>query len=190
MLSAAANEDQERKVKDSGLGFSLSSGQSIFFSQSFKPLDTRHGYYTLGFHIEEKGIGIWYYDPYLGRYERTSKQVYYLEFGYGRRRLWFQDKMAGEFLPHSSFEVGASAYIKRVGKLAEFFKDASLVWDPYVQLGFGASIFTGHAIYRVEMGYLCTLSTLDWTSYLSESTFPGYEGAYLKMIISSGQKRR
>jgi hypothetical protein len=188
ILSADDKEDQERKVKGSGLGFSLSSGQSIFFSQSFQPLETKHGYYTVGFHIEEKGIGVWYYDPYLGRYERTSKQVYYLEFGYGRRRLCFQDKMAGEFLPHSSFEVGASAYIKRVGRLVEFFKGASLVWDPYVQVGFGASIFTGQAIYRVEMGYLGTLS--EWIDYLPEDLFPGYEGAFLKMIISSGRKRR
>lgn len=189
-LWADANEVQERKVKDSGLGFSLSSGQSVFFSQSFEPLEPWHGYYTLGFHIEEKGIGVWYYDPYLGRYERTSKQVYYLEFGYGRRQLLFQDKMAGEFLPHGSFEVGVSAYIKRFGKMSEFFKDASLVWDPYVQAGFGASIYTGQAIYRVEMGYLCTISALGFATYMPESNFPGYKGAFLKMIISSGQKRR
>ncbi|MFC1484191.1 hypothetical protein ACFL6Q_04005 [Candidatus Neomarinimicrobiota bacterium] len=184
----AAEEDKETKIKDTGLGFSLSSGQSIFYSRSIDPFGDKHTYYSLGFHQEEEGIGVVYYNPYLGTYDRISKEKYYLEFGYGWRHLWFKDKMAGEFLPHSSIEVGASAHVKRIGRLVELFKGSSLVWDPYIQIGAGASIFTGQAIYRIEMGYLGTAS--EWISYLPEGTFPGYQGAYLKMIISSGKKPR
>jgi hypothetical protein len=155
---ATAAGDKETKIKDSGLGFSLSSGQSVFFSRSIDPFGDKHTYYALGFHVEEEGIGIVYYNPYMGSYDRISKQVYYLEFGYGWRHLWFKDKMAGEFLPHSSIEVGASSYVKKIGRLVKLFEGTSLVWDPYVQVGFGASIFTGQAIYRVEMGYQGTVS--------------------------------
>ena len=52
------------------------------------------------------------------------------------------------------------------------------------QKSFFSYIHTGTVIYRIEMGYLSTFS------HFPESLFPGYDGVYLKMVISSGQKPR
>ena len=95
--------------------------------------------------------------------------------------------MAGSFLPHTVIEGGASGYVVRVGRLRSLFQEASLRWVPYLQTGFGASVYTGTVIYRFEMGYLSTISTL---SYLPKGAFPEYQGAYLKIVVSSGQKPR
>jgi len=181
-LTADAQED-DKKVHDAGIGFSFSSGQSLFFTRSTNPFHTNHTYLTVGLHIEEEGIGVTYYDYYWGTYERNAIQRYYLELGWGWRRLWFRESMAGGFLPHSVIEGGASGYIARLGRLRNYFREATLRWAPYLQVGLGASIHTGTAIYRIEMGYLSTF-------HLPESLFPGYGGAYLKIVISSGQKPR
>lgn len=177
-------QDSDKKVHDAGIGFSYSSGQSLFYTRSTNPFSTNHTYLAAGVHIEEEGIGGIYYNYYTGRYERRSSQTYYLELGYGWRRLWFRESMAGGFLPHSVIEGGASGYIARLGRLRYYFQETTLRWAPYLQAGLGASIHTGTAIYRFEMGYLSTFS------HFPKSLFPGYDGVYLKMVISSGQKPR
>ncbi|UCH63838.1 MAG: hypothetical protein JSU77_05180 [Fidelibacterota bacterium] len=177
-------QDSDEKVHDAGIGFSFSSGQSLFFIRSTNPFRTNHTYLTAGFHIEEEGIGVTYYNYTWGTYERRAKQRYYLEMGWGWRHLWFRESMAGGFLPHSVIEAGASGYIARLGRLRYYFQEATLHWEPYLQAGLGASIHTGTAIYRIEMGYLSTFS------FFSGSLFPGYGGVYLKVVISSGQKPR
>ncbi|MFB0515622.1 MAG: hypothetical protein ACETWG_03350 [Candidatus Neomarinimicrobiota bacterium] len=180
----ASGQDSGRKIHDAGLGFSFSSGQSLFYTRATNPYEAHHTYMAAGFHIEEEGIGLTYYNWYLDRYERTAKQTYYLELGWGWRHLWFQEKMAGGFFPHTVLEGGASGYFAQFGRLRTFFREMSLRWVPYVQAGVGASVYTGSVIYRIEIGYLSTLS------YLPEGEFPEYEGAFLKMVISSGQKPR
>ncbi len=183
-LTAGAQED-DKKVHATGIGFSFSSGQSLFFTRSTNPFSTNHTYLAAGLHIEEEGIGLSYYDYYMDSYYgRSAPQTYYLELGYGWRRLWFRESMAGGFLPHSTIECGASGYIARIGRLRNYFRETTLRWAPYVQAGFGASIHTGTAIFRIEMGYLSTFS------YLREGLFPEYRGAYLKIVVSSGQKPR
>ncbi|UCH10916.1 MAG: hypothetical protein JSU61_03250 [Fidelibacterota bacterium] len=177
-------KDKEAKVHDAGLGFSFSSGQSIFFTRATNPFKTNHTYLSGGIHLEEEGLGVTYYNYYLGQYERRSEQTYFLELGGGWRHLWFQDKLAGGFFPHTVIEGGASGYFAQFGRLRNLFKATSLRWVPYVQAGIGASIYTGTIIYRIEMGYLSTLPTLD------EDVFPKYQGAFLKVIASSGQKPR
>lgn len=176
-------QDSDKKVHDAGIGFSFSSGQSLFYTRSTNPFRTNHTYLAAGFHIEEEGIGITYLD-YWGNPQRSAKQAYYLELGYGWRRLWFRESMAGGFLPHSVIEGGASGYVARLGRLRNYLRETTLRWAPYLQAGLGASIHTGMAIYRIEMGYLSTFS------HFPESLFPGYDGIYLKMVISSGQKPR
>ncbi len=180
-LMAGAQEN-DKKVHDAGIGFSFSSGQSLFLTRSTNPFHTNHTYLAAGFHIEEEGFPI--YDPWLGTYERYAPNTYYLELGWGWRRLWFRESMAGAFLPHTVIEGGASGYVARFGRLRSLFREASLRWVPYLQAGFGASIYTGTVIYRVEMGYLSTLRLLP------KDIFPPYESAYLKVIVSSGQKPR
>jgi len=177
-------QDSDKKVHDAGIGFSFSSGQSLFYTRSTNPFSTNHTYMAGGFHIEEEGIGLTYYNYYTNRYERRASQAYYLEMGYGWRRLWFRESMAGGFLPHSVIEGGASGYVARLGRLRNYFRETTLRWAPYLQAGLGASIHTGTAIYRFEMGYLSTFS------HFPESLFPEYDGVYLKMVISSGQKPR
>ncbi len=176
-------QDEGQKVHTAGLGFSFSSGQSLFYTRAANPYRTNHTYLAAGFHIEEEGIGIPYYSSW-GTVERNAIQRYYLELGWGWRRLWFQESMAGGFFPHTSIEGGASGYVAQSGRLRSFFRETSLRWVPYLQAGFGATIYTGTIIYCVELGYLSTLS------YLPEETFPEYQGAYLKIVISSGQKPR
>lgn len=185
----AGAQESEKKVHDAGLGFSFSSkGQSLFFARSTNPFHTNHTYLAAGFHIEEEGGGPGYYDPYGYSdpyyYRPRASQDYYLELGWGWRRLWFRESMAGAFLPHSVIEGGASGYVARFGRLRSLFRETSLCWVPYLQAGFGASVYTGTAIYRIEMGYLSTLS------YLPKGAFPEYQGAYLKIVVSSGQKPR
>jgi len=189
-LMAGAQENDE-KVHDTGIGFSFSSGQSLFFTRSTNPFHTNHTYLAAGFHIEGEGSGPGYYDPYGYNdsyyYKSQTSQDYYLELGWGWRRLWFRESMASGFLPHTVIEGGASGYIASLGRLRSLFREASLRWVPYLQAGLGGSIYTGTVIYRIEMGYLSTISTL---SYLPKGAFPEYQGAYLKIVVSSGQKPR
>ena len=182
-LTAGAQES-DQKVRAAGIGFSFSNGQSLFYTRSTNPFNTNHTYLAAGFHIEEEGIGIPIYNPWTGYYEPSGSQAYYLESGVGWRRLWFRESMAGGFLPHTSIEGGASGYIARFGTLRNYFRETTLRWGLYVQAGLGGSIHTGTSIYRIEMGYLSTFS------HLSEDLFPGYRGAYLKIVLSSGQKPR
>ncbi len=182
-LTAGAQESDE-KVHAAGIGFSFSSGQSLFYTRSTNPFNTNHTYLAAGFHIEEEGAGITICDPWTGYCQRPGSQAYYLESGLGWRRLWFRESMAGGFLPHTSIEGGASGYVARIGQWRNYFRETTLHWGLYLQAGAGASIHTGTSIYRVEMGYMSTFS------HLSEDLFPGYSGAYLKIILSSGQKPR
>ena len=181
-ITSSATED-EPKVRDAGLGFSMSSGQSIFYTRSVNPFNTNHHYFAGGFHLESDGIPVVYYDAW-GYPVTRSKQVYFLELGGGWRHLWFQDQLAGGFFPHTMLEGGVSGYFAQFGRLRNLFREASLRWVPYVQAGVGASIYTGSIIYRIEAGYLTTLRTLP------RDVFPEYQGAFLKIIISSGQKPR
>lgn len=183
----AGAQESDKKVHDAGIGFSFSSGQSLFLTRSTNPFHTNHTYLAAGFHIEGEDGGPGYYDPYGYYYKPPTSRDYYLELGWGWRRLWFRESMAGGFLPHTVIEGGASGYVARFGRLRSFFREASLFWVPYLQAGLGGSVYTGTAIYRIEMGYLRTISTL---SYLPKGAFPEYKGAYLKIVISSGQKPR
>ena len=184
----AGAQESEKKVHDAGLGFSFSSkGQSLFLTRSTNPFHTNHTYLAAGFHIEGEGGGPVISDPYGYYYKPQTSKDYYLELGWGWRRLWFRESMAGAFLPHTVIEGGASGYIARFGRLRSLFREASLRWVPYLQAGLGGSIYTGTVIYRIEMGYLSTISTL---SYLPKGAFPEYQGAYLKIVVSSGQKPR
>lgn len=182
---AAGADDKKSRTGDAGLGYAISSdGQSLFYMRGTAPFKTNHWYLSLGMHMEEQGIAIGVYDYYTGRIERNPTQSYYLETGGGFRHLWLRKKMAGRFFPHTSVEVGAAGYVARFGHLKKWMKDSALVWSPYIQIGSGASIFGNGAIYRVEVGYLQTLSLL------SEQKFPPYKGVYIKIVVSSGQKPR
>ncbi len=183
-LAASAQEEGEQKVHAAGLGFSFSSGQSVFFSWSSDPFQTSHMYLAAGVHIEEEGIPQTYWNPYLQRYERTSSQTYYLELGLGWRRLLFREQMAGGLFPHLVIEGGGSGYLARPGRLRNYFRETTLHWAPYLQAGAGVSIFTGEVIYRVEGGYFAVFS------YLPKEEFPPYGGAFVKIHISSAQKPR
>jgi len=183
----AGAQESDKKVHDAGIGFSFSSGQSLFLTRSTNPFHTTHTYLAAGFHIEGEGGGPGYYDPYGYYYKPQTSKDYYLELGCGWRRLWFRESMAGTFLPHTVIEGGASGYVARFGRLRSLFREASLRWVPYLQAGLGGSVYTGTAIYRIEMGYLSTISTL---SYLPKGAFPEYQGVYLKIVVSSGQKPR
>jgi hypothetical protein len=92
--------------------------------------------------------------------------------------------LAGGFFPHTILEGGASGYFAQFGRLRNFLKETSVRWVPYVQAGIGASVYTGTVIYRIEMGYLSTLSDL------LKIDFPEYQGVFIKVIVSSGQKPR
>ncbi|MFC1543600.1 hypothetical protein ACFL4K_03565 [Candidatus Neomarinimicrobiota bacterium] len=182
-------QDSDEKIHDSGIGFSFSSGQSMFYTRATNPFNTNHTYLAMGFHSEGEGLAVvsdpWTVDYYGNPVQRLyPKQRYYLEQGWGLRHLWFRDSMAGMFLPHSSIEAGVSGFITQWGKLRNYFQEFSLCWMPYLQVASGASIYTGTAIYRFEMGYVATLPVLP------SDVFPHYEGVYLKIVISSGQKSR
>lgn len=175
------------KVHDSGLGISISSGNSLFYVRSTNPVNTNHTYFAVGLHIEEEGLPAYYgsWDPTLGyAVQSHPKQRYYLNGGWGWRHLWFRDTMAGTFLPHTSVEGGVSGYFAQFGKLREFFLDTSLRWTPYLQAGFGASIYTGSVIYRFELGYQASLPLVD------ESLFPPFKGLYLMVIWSNTKEAR
>lgn len=183
---AAGAQNNDGKVHDSGLGVAISSGSSLLYVRSTNPVNTNHTYFAAGIHIEEEGLAA--YDPYgyqVGDYYRSyPKQRYYLDGGWGWRHLWFRDSMAGTFLPHTSIEGGISGYLAQFGKLREFFLDTSLRWTPYLQAGFGASIYTGSVIYRFEMGYHASLPLID------ENLFPPFKGAYLMIIWANAKEAR
>ena len=186
---AASAQNSAGRVHDSGLGIAIFSGSSVFYSRSINPVNTNHTYLDVGLHMEEEGLSI-RQDPFLvdeygySTMQVAPKQRYYLDAGWGWRHLWFRDSMAGTFLPHTSVEGGISGYIAQFGKLREFFLDTSLRWTPYLQAGFGASIYTGSIIYRFEMGYHASLPLID------ESLFPPFRGAYLMVIWSNAKGAR
>ncbi|MEE9465535.1 MAG: hypothetical protein V3W14_08205 [Candidatus Neomarinimicrobiota bacterium] len=166
-----------------GLGFALSTGQSIFYTRGTDPFKTNQIYYATGIHIEEVGMSGYYYDAY-GRVDRNPTQDYYFEMGLGWHRLLFQDKMAGGFFPHTNVQFGGSGYVIKTGRLRNFLDEFSLRWAPYLQLGFGGSMFSGGAIYRMEVGYLGTLPVYD------KDRFPSYDGMYFSIILISANKPR
>ncbi len=193
--NAQDRDEADRKIRDAGFGFSFSSGQSLFYSIATNPFRTNHTYLSLGFHLEEQGISVPFYDPILGSTQRNSTSDYYLELSLGWRRLWFRESMAGGFFPHTVLEVGTSGYLAQQGSLGKFFRETSFRWTPLLQAGLGGSVYTGVAIYRIELGLQTALnlnyfqSLLD-LSYFSDNFFPAYEGMYIKMIFSSGEKPR
>jgi hypothetical protein len=179
-LSGAKREESE--VRDSGFGYALSTtGQSIFFTRSFNPLSTNHAFITSGVHIEEKELSIPIYDYYTGYYyQNTSERDYFVTGGVGWRRLWFQESMVGTFLPHTEVEAGIAGYVAQTGRLRTYFREFSLRWAPYLQIGAGVSIHTEQGMYRATFGYLTTVPFPEVAGY------PMYEGAYLKFVISGG----
>ncbi len=186
-------QEEDRKVGDAGIGFALSTkGQSLFYTRGTNPFRTNHGYFTVGCHQEQHGINVGIYDPYTGRVIRNPNQSHYLEFGGGWRRLWFQDKLAEGFFPHTMVELGASGYVVKFGRFRNYLRETSLSWSPYWQAGLGASIHTGTTIYRLELGYLATLIPIriGTFSYAGKGVFSPYRGVFFKVIISSGQKPR
>lgn len=183
LLGPVQAEDDE-KGRVGGVGFTMSSGQSIFYTRGTNPYNTNQFYYLTGIHIEEEGLALPYYDPYTGRVERNPSQDYFLELGLGWNRLLFQDKMAGGFFPHTNLQLGASGYVVEVGRLKTLLEEFSLRWTPFIQAGLGGSIFTGTAVYRVEGGYRTTVSLL------AEDLFPGYGGFYLSIVMFGSRKPR
>lgn len=183
LLGPAQAEDNE-KVRVGGIGFTMSSGQSIFYTRGTNPYLTNQFYYLTGIHIEEEGLALPYYDPYTGRVERNPSQNYFFELGPGWNRLWFQDKMAGGFFPHTNLQLGASGFVVDVGSWKHLWREFSLRWTPYLQAGFGGSIYTGTAVYRVEGGYRATLPLL------AKDLFPRYEGFYLSIVMFGSPKPR
>lgn len=191
LCAATANaqdgDQADQKIRDAGFGFSFSSGQSLFYSRATNPFHTNHTYLSLGFHQEEQGISLPIINPVTGRIERNTTSKYYLELGLGWRHLWFRESLAGGFFPHTVLEVGTSGYLARGGSLGKFFRETSFRWTPLLQAGLGASVYTGIAIYRIEMGYQVALNL---NNYFPADFFPVYQGMYIKMIYSSGQKPR
>ena len=57
----AGAQESDKKVHDAGIGFSFSSGQSLFYTRSTNPFHTNHTYLAAGFHIEEEGYSYGYY---------------------------------------------------------------------------------------------------------------------------------
>lgn len=181
IASPLGADDSEKKIRDAGFGISFSNGQSLFYSRATNPFRSNHTYFAVGFHQEGEGFSLDPYDPYRNRFASVR---YYLELGLGWRHLLFRESLAGGFFPHTVIEGGASGYLSQTGSLSKYFRETSFRWAPYLQAGLGASIYTGVAIYRIEMGYLTTLS------YYPEDYFPVYQGVFLKVVYSSGVKPR
>ncbi len=181
----AVAQEEDRKIGDSGIGFALSTnGQSIFYTRGTNPFLRHHRYITVGFHQEEHGISVPYYDYFTNTYQTNRSQSYYLELGGGWHRLWFQDKLAAGFFPHTTVEFGVSGNVAEFGKFRNYFRDTSLRWSPYGQVAFGASIHTKTVFYRIELGYLSTLPLPV------KNTFEPYKGIFFKVVAASGQKPR
>ena len=176
--------DEEKKVRDAGFGISFSTGQSLFYTRATDPFRSNHVYWAVGFHQEESGIALSFFNPYTGTQQRNASQKYYLELSSGWRHLLFRESLAGGFFPHTVLELGASGYLAQEGSLGNLFAEASFRWVPILQAGVGVSIYTGIAIYRIEMGYQATVTSLP------KKLFPKYQGTYLKVVYSSGQKPR
>jgi hypothetical protein len=184
LLVGPAQAEDDEKVRVGGIGFTMSSGQSIFYARGTNPYRTNQFYYLMGIHIEEEGLALPYYDPYTGRVERNPSQSYFIELGLGWNRLLFQDKMAGGFFPHTNLQLGGSGFVVEVGKWRNQYREFSLRWTPYLQAGFGGSIYTGTLVYRVEGGYRGTLPLL------AKDLFPRYEGFYLSIVMFGSRKPR
>ena len=184
LLAGPAQADDDEKVQVGGMGFSMSSGQSIFYTRGTNPYLTNQFYYATGIHIEEEGLALPYYDLYTGRVERNASQSYFFELGLGWHRLLLQDKMAGGFFPHTNLQLGGSGFVVQVGSWRNLWQEFSLRWTPYYQAGLGGSIYTGTAVYRVEGGYRGTLPLL------AKDLFPRYEGFYLSIVMFSSRKPR
>ncbi|MCH7939616.1 MAG: hypothetical protein IID13_07715 [Candidatus Marinimicrobia bacterium] len=184
LLAGPAQADDDEKVRVGGMGFSMSSGQSIFYTRGTNPYLTNQFYYATGIHIEEEGLALPYYDPYTGRVERNASQNYFFELGLGWNRLLLQDKMAGGFFPHTNLQLGGSGFVVQVGRWRNLWREFSLRWTPYYQAGLGGSIYTGTAVYRVEGGYRGTLPLL------AKDLFPRYEGFYLSIVMFGSRKPR
>ncbi len=173
----------EAKIKDVGIGFTLSSGQSFFYMRGTNPYATNQGQYSLGLHIEEQGIAL----PRqlsTGEIVRNPHQAFYFESNFGWRRLWFKEKMAGGFFPHTSVEVGGVGYFDEGGTLAKYMRDMSLTWAPSLAIGFGGSVFTKNSIMRFEMGHLSTLELG------ARNDYPHYWGMYLRFSMSNWERPR
>ena len=184
LLAGPAQADDDEKVRVGGMGFSMASGQSIFYTRGTNPYLTNQFYYATGIHIEEEGLAVPYYDPYTGRWERNPSQSYFFELGLGWNRLLLQDKMAGGFFPHTNLQLGGSGYVVQVGSWRNLWREFSLRWTPYYQAGLGGSIYTGTVVYRVEGGYRGTLPLL------AKELFPRYEGPYLSIVMFGSRKPR
>jgi len=183
LVGIAQAQMSEAKIKDVGLGFTVSSGNSFFYMRGTNPYDRNQGFYSLGVHIEEDGIpgpNQGYVDPYYQ--PSTPKQAYYLETNIGWRRLWFKDKLAGGFFPHTAVELGGFGYFERGGTLENYMQDISLTWAPALTVGFGGTVFTKNSIMRFEMGYLSTQKAGAKASY------PQYWGGYLRVSMSNWER--
>ncbi|MFC1481489.1 hypothetical protein ACFL6E_04490 [Candidatus Neomarinimicrobiota bacterium] len=174
----------EAKIKDVGLGFTLSSGQSFFYLRGTNPYSRNQGFYSLGLHIEEEGIAVATQSYYGATPQRNAKQSLYLETNIGWRRLWFQDKLAGGFFPHTTVELGGVGFFDRGGTLENYLQDVSLTWAPSLAAGFGGTVATKNSIVRFEMGYLSTIKAG------AKADFPHYDGFYLRVSMSNWERPR
>lgn len=187
MVGLVQAQMTEAKIKDVGLGFTLSSGQSFFYMRGTNPYNLHQVFYSVGLHIEEEGFAIPTYNNY-GYPERNVKQSLYLETSIGWRRLWFKDKLAGGFFPHTTVELGGVGFFDDGGTLANYMRDISLTWAPAVGVGFGGTVFSKTSIIRFEMGLLSTIGNASKVGY------PHYSGAFLRVSMSNwerpGSRRR
>ena len=106
----------------------------------------------------------------------------YLETNIGWRRLWFQDKMASGFFPHTAFEIGGVGFFDRGATLENYLQDVSLTWAPSLSAGFGGTVFTKNSIMRFEMGYLSTIKAGAKRGY------PHFSGVYLRISMSNWER--
>jgi hypothetical protein len=179
LVGIAQAQISEAKIKDVGLGFTMSSGNSLFYMRGTNPYHRNQGFYSLGLHIEEEGIP----SPqsiYSPNY--PSKQALYLETNVGWRRLWFQDKLAGGFFPHTAVELGGVGYFDRGGTLENYLQDVSLTWAPALTAGFGGTVFTKNSIVRLEMGHISTQKAG------ARDDYPHYSGFYLRVSMSNWER--
>ena len=181
-IFSAADDNPPVPLQLGGIGFAMSSdGQSVFYARTWRPLAANQPYYSVGIHIEGDGLGA-AYDPSTGRRVVTAgRQRVYTELGLGLRRLLFRDAFAGGFAPILSAEAGATGYFKKFGSFDKRFNDAAMRWAPYVQVGAGVSVRQRGSLFLFELGFLSSLE-------LSKgSTFPPYDGYYLKVLVSWGK---
>jgi len=185
LMLAAQEGSKKLKINDAGFGFGMSSkGQALFYYRGTSPFTLYQAYFAGGFHIEEPTLSVPVYNPFTNRYDYNPQQQYYLQLAIGGRRSMFLGKLAGGFFPYVTAQVGAGGFLADVGSFDSRFKELSLRWAPYIQMGAGAGVHANIAMYRLEAGYL---SSID---QIAPGGYPGFSGFYIRFILSSGTRQK